>query len=169
MALGAQLPIRFDPDVERRLEAIASRLGTSKSALIRLLAKSFVDKYVDDRDQVHLPPDWEEIMKAALPRIDARSRISSSTTPADRTRFTSPADDPAAHYQLNESFNSNEASAAAQAANKVSDANLPPAPSAPKSPRSPRAAAPSAGKARPSRAGAKPSKDKPDSPGPAPA
>ena len=37
MAYGAQLPVRLEPEVEERLESIARDIGTSKSALIRLL------------------------------------------------------------------------------------------------------------------------------------
>src|SRR4051812_46657754 len=69
MPLGAQLPVRLEIDVEERLEAIASTAGTTKSALIRLLAKTFVDHVVDSRGKVTLPPNWQEL----LPRSDART------------------------------------------------------------------------------------------------
>lgn len=69
MPLGAQLPVRLEIDVEERLEAIASTAGTTKSALIRLLAKTFVDHVVDSRGKVTLPPDWQEL----LPKSDART------------------------------------------------------------------------------------------------
>jgi len=76
MPLGAQLPVRLEPDVEQRLEKVAEKLGTTKSALIRLLAKTFVEQAVSDDGSVHLPPDWREL----LPSRDTRSRISEPTS-----------------------------------------------------------------------------------------
>lgn len=69
MPLGAQLPVRLDPEVEAALERIAVQNETTKSALIRLLAKTFVDQVVDDSGRVTLPPDW----KRQLQKADRRS------------------------------------------------------------------------------------------------
>ena len=69
MALGAQLPIRLEPDIESRLEQAAARLGTTKSALLRLLAKTFVEQMVGGDGSVKLPPEW----KTMLPAADRRS------------------------------------------------------------------------------------------------
>ena len=74
MALGAQLPIRLEPDIEGRLEQAASRLGTTKSALLRLLAKTFVEQMVGGDGSVKLPPEW----KTMLPAADRRSTSWSS-------------------------------------------------------------------------------------------
>jgi hypothetical protein len=63
MALGAQLPVRLEADVEERLQAIADRTGTSKSALIRLLAKTFTDHVAASGGPVVLPPDWQSLLK----------------------------------------------------------------------------------------------------------
>jgi len=68
MALGKQLPIRLDTDTERRLESAAQKAGTTKSAIIRLLAQSFVDQVVR-AGQVVLPPNWGDL----LPRADDRA------------------------------------------------------------------------------------------------
>jgi len=65
MALGAQLPIRLEPDIEGRLEQAAARLGTTKSALLRLLAKTFVEQMVGDDGSVKLPPEWKNMLPAA--------------------------------------------------------------------------------------------------------
>jgi hypothetical protein len=65
MALGAQLPIRLEPDIESRLEQAAARLGTTKSALLRLLAKTFVEQMVGDDGSVKLPPEWKNMLPAA--------------------------------------------------------------------------------------------------------
>ncbi|MGA2867377.1 MAG: hypothetical protein ABSF95_23120 [Verrucomicrobiota bacterium] len=72
MPLGAQLPVRLEPAVEQRLEAIAREIETSKSALIRLLVRTFVDQAMDDRGRVSLPPDWSELL-GRLPAADRRS------------------------------------------------------------------------------------------------
>jgi hypothetical protein len=72
MAFGAQLPVRLEPDTEERLAAIAHDIGTSKSALIRLLVRKFVEHVVDSRGRVRLPPDWSELM-GGLPAADNRS------------------------------------------------------------------------------------------------
>lgn len=72
MAYGAQLPVRLEPEVEERLESVARDIGTSKSALIRLLAKTFVEHVVDNRGRVRLPPDWSELL-SGLPAADKRS------------------------------------------------------------------------------------------------
>ncbi len=69
MALGKQLPIRLETDVEQRLEAAAQKNGTTKSALIRLLAKTFVDQVVKADGGISLPPQWSSL----LPKADERA------------------------------------------------------------------------------------------------
>ena len=71
MAFGAQLPVRLEPEIQERLELIAPATGTSKSALIRHLAKTFVQHVVDNRGRVRLPPNWSELV--GLPAADKRS------------------------------------------------------------------------------------------------
>ena len=74
MALGAQLPVRLELDVEKRLEEIAKKTGTSKSSLIRLLAKTFVDHVVSADGTISLPPNWSELLPTADGRSSARVR-----------------------------------------------------------------------------------------------
>ena len=82
MSLGAQLPIRLEPEVQERLEVIAQEIGTSKSALLRLLARTFVEQAVDAHGKVHLPPNWKDIL-GRLPPADGRSPSTRrGTTPA---------------------------------------------------------------------------------------
>ena len=69
MAYGAQLPIRLEKSVEDRLNVIAIKSGTTKSALIRLLASTFVDEFAGSDGSVTLPPNWSRL----LPKADARS------------------------------------------------------------------------------------------------
>ena len=75
MALGAQLPIRLEPDIESRLEQAAARLGTTKSAMLRLLAKTFVEQMVAADGSVTLPPEWKLILPAADRRSTSWSAI----------------------------------------------------------------------------------------------
>jgi len=69
VALGAQLPVRLDADIEDRLESIAQRTGTTKSGLIRMLAKRFVETCVNEDGSVTFPPD----IRAMLNDRDDRS------------------------------------------------------------------------------------------------
>jgi hypothetical protein len=69
MALGAQLPVRLELDVEMRLETAAKKYGTTKSGIIRMLASSFVEQVVSPDGTVHLPPNWKDL----LPEADQRS------------------------------------------------------------------------------------------------
>jgi hypothetical protein len=73
MALGNQLPIRLQQDVDRRLEKAAIKLGTTKSALIRMLATTFVDQVVQADGSMKLPPNWRELVPN-LPQSDGRSK-----------------------------------------------------------------------------------------------
>lgn len=76
MALGKQLPIRLESDVEKRLEAAAVKSGTTKSAIIRLLAKTFVDQVIGRDGTITMPPKWEQLLPVADRRAakDVRSR-----------------------------------------------------------------------------------------------
>lgn len=69
MALGSQLPIRLDAETDRRLQSAAENLGTSKSALIRLLAKTFCDQVIQEDGSIAMPLNWDKL----LPRSDNRS------------------------------------------------------------------------------------------------
>jgi hypothetical protein len=54
---------------ERRLKAVAARIGSSKSAIIRLLIDTFLDQCVRPDGSVILPPNWKDL----LPPADLRS------------------------------------------------------------------------------------------------
>jgi len=98
MALGSQLPIRLDPETDKRLQAAAEQAGTTKSAVIRMLAKTFVDQCVSPSGKVTLPPDWHEL----LPTRDGRSgdmslnqRVSGKGNKVQQNVFSSASDAPA--------------------------------------------------------------------------
>jgi len=74
MALGSQLPVRLPPDLDARLQAVAERIGTTKSALIRMLAKTFVDQVVDPDGNVQLPPKWRQLLDVADGRAKGYGR-----------------------------------------------------------------------------------------------
>lgn len=80
MALGKQLPIRLEPDVEKRLEAAAQKTGTTKSAIIRLLAKTFVDQVIAADGSINMPPKWEDL----LPQADGRAAKEVRQRPAKK-------------------------------------------------------------------------------------
>lgn len=63
MPMGSQLPVRLDEETSLRLDRIASESGTTKSSLIRLLAKSFTDHCLKE-GRVVLPMNWKELLKA---------------------------------------------------------------------------------------------------------
>jgi predicted transcriptional regulator len=60
MRKEASLPVRLDTDLSRRLDRAAARLGLTKSALIRVLVKSFVDQLEADGGKITLPLRWQE-------------------------------------------------------------------------------------------------------------
>lgn len=83
MALGSQLPVRLEPEVQERLERVAAQIGTSKSALIRLLARTFVEQMVKPDGTVQLPPQWSSV----LPPADKRSATRPPSTIEECSRL----------------------------------------------------------------------------------
>ncbi len=83
MALGSQLPVRLEPEVEEELERVAARIGTSKSALVRLLARTFVEQMVKPDGMVQLPPQWSSV----LPPADKRSATRPPSTIEECSRL----------------------------------------------------------------------------------
>jgi predicted DNA-binding protein len=69
VSLGSQLPVRLDAEVDKRLAEVAELSGTTKSALIRMLAKTFVDQCVEEDGTVTLPANWRKL----LGRADGRA------------------------------------------------------------------------------------------------
>lgn len=60
MRKEASLPVRLDTDMSRRLDRAAVRLGLTKSALIRMLVKSFVDQLEANGGKITFPLRWQE-------------------------------------------------------------------------------------------------------------
>lgn len=60
MRKEASLPVRLDTDLSRRLDVAAERLGLTKSALIRILVKSFVDQLEANGGKITFPLHWQE-------------------------------------------------------------------------------------------------------------
>ncbi|HWM26580.1 MAG TPA: CopG family transcriptional regulator [Chthoniobacterales bacterium] len=63
MAEGKPIPVRLDATLIARLDAVARRMGTNKSALIRFLAKSFCDHFESHGGITSLPHNWREILR----------------------------------------------------------------------------------------------------------
>ena len=66
MRKEASLPVRLNPDEKRRLHENAEQLGTTVSALIRLLVRSFVEDYERGGKHASVPPDWRKLLSANL-------------------------------------------------------------------------------------------------------
>ena len=64
MRRGAALNIRMDAEMDAELDRVASELGTSKSALIRLLARTFVD-HLKKTGSLGVPVDWKALLKSS--------------------------------------------------------------------------------------------------------
>ena len=72
MPLGSQLPVRLEPEIEEKLEKVAAHIGMSKSALIRILARSFVEQMVKPNGSVELPPQWSSVAPPVGKRSSAK-------------------------------------------------------------------------------------------------
>ena len=84
MRKEASLPVRLDTDLSRRLDVAAERLGLTKSALIRILVKSFVDQLEANGGKITFPLRWQNqqrdnsasslrFVAEAKPRYDRKS------------------------------------------------------------------------------------------------
>ncbi|MBU4199410.1 MAG: ribbon-helix-helix protein, CopG family [Verrucomicrobia bacterium] len=60
MRKEASLPIRLDTELSQRLNRAAERLGLTKSGLIRILIKSFVDQLEANGGKITFPLRWQE-------------------------------------------------------------------------------------------------------------
>lgn len=65
---NSQVNIRFDDSTDQELEATASKLGISKSALVRHLTRTFLEE-VKLSGSLQLKPQWARMLGTA----DARS------------------------------------------------------------------------------------------------
>lgn len=71
MRKEASLPVRLDTDISRRLGLAAERLGLTKSALIRVLVKSFLDQLEANGGKITFPMRWQE-EKQDIPALPLR-------------------------------------------------------------------------------------------------
>ncbi|MDD5482913.1 MAG: ribbon-helix-helix domain-containing protein [Kiritimatiellae bacterium] len=60
MRKEASLPVRLDTDLNRRLNRAAKRLGLTKSVLIRIMVKSFVDQLEANGGKITFPLRWQD-------------------------------------------------------------------------------------------------------------
>lgn len=63
MKKEASLPVRLDTEMSRRLDLAAERLGLTKSALIRILVKSFVEQLEVNGGKITFPLRWQGFKK----------------------------------------------------------------------------------------------------------
>ena len=52
------LPVWLDADMKTRLQKAAQAMGTTPSALIRILVNSFVDEFERGGGRILFPPQW---------------------------------------------------------------------------------------------------------------
>jgi predicted transcriptional regulator len=81
---SAAVNIRLEEPVDRELESLARELGTTKSALIRLLTQTFL-REVKERG-LQIPADWRGMLSPADGRaLAAESPAEERGTPAVKT------------------------------------------------------------------------------------
>lgn len=59
MKKEASLPVRLESDISHRLDLAAEKLGLTKSALIRILVRSFVDQMEANGGKIVFPLQWK--------------------------------------------------------------------------------------------------------------
>lgn len=68
------IPIRLGGDLISRLDDVASRMGTNRTAIVRVCVQTFVEHF-EKRGKAALPPNWEELLAASDNRtIESRNR-----------------------------------------------------------------------------------------------
>ena len=60
MRKTASIPVRLDPDIERRLDVLGQHLRLSKSAIIRMLLEEFVVHCERHGNRIVMPPEFTE-------------------------------------------------------------------------------------------------------------
>lgn len=68
------LPVRLETDMKIRLQKAAQAMGTTPSALIRILVNSFVDEFERGGGRILFPPQWRLPPRVAEPPADFGSR-----------------------------------------------------------------------------------------------
>jgi hypothetical protein len=59
--MAKTISMKMPSDLVSRADAVASKLGTNRSALVKLLLLSFLIKFEKDGVAM-LPPNWEELL-----------------------------------------------------------------------------------------------------------
>jgi len=59
MAKDTAIPVRLDPEMNRRVSEIARKLGITRSTLMRLLLESFINEYDSNNGRIMMPPKWQ--------------------------------------------------------------------------------------------------------------
>ena len=77
MAESPAIPVRLPQDILDRLDAVAERIGSNRSSVIRVCIQSFVEEF-ERRGKIMLPPNRADLLR----EFDNR-------TIASRTRYPS--------------------------------------------------------------------------------
>ena len=82
------LPVRLEANTKIRLQKAAQAMGTTPSALIRILVNSFVDEFERGGGRILFPPQWRLPTLVAETPADFGSRERSRSEPPATGRTT---------------------------------------------------------------------------------
>ena len=60
MSKNASIPVRLEPDLEKRVDSLCERLRLSKSAVIRMLLEEFVSHCDRHGGRIVMPPSFKD-------------------------------------------------------------------------------------------------------------
>lgn len=71
----APIPVRLEPGLIARLDAVAKRIGSNRAALIRFCAQTFVEYFERNGGIASLPPNWRELFRSQDGRASAQKIV----------------------------------------------------------------------------------------------
>ena len=91
MAESPAIPVRLPQDILDRLDAVAERIGSNRSSVIRVCIQSFVEEF-ERKGKIMLPPNWADLLREFDNRtIASRTRYPSHARNLSRTERPGPA------------------------------------------------------------------------------
>jgi metal-responsive CopG/Arc/MetJ family transcriptional regulator len=80
------IPVRLSPDLIKRLDDVAERIGSNRAAVIRFCIQTFVE-HLEKNGRMALPPNWLEII-AAMDNRTLESRVGKRAVPEVSSKTT---------------------------------------------------------------------------------
>lgn len=90
--MSKPIPVRLDENLIRRLDAIATRIGSNRAAVIRMLVQIWVEDF-EKRGQAALPVNWRGIMDGLDARRTPPAIVPFSSSRVAETNESPPAAD----------------------------------------------------------------------------